>query len=89
MKIKALVLGASLTGALMMTGALFGQTSGGAYKVPRMADGHPDLQGTYDLATITPVERPRRQAAFLSKEEEYARLQAKWFRLRAIPPLCR
>src|SRR5450432_4263036 len=26
--------------------------------VPRMPDGHPDLQGTYDLATLTPVERP-------------------------------
>ena len=22
--------------------------------VPRMPDGHPDLQGTYDLATLTP-----------------------------------
>jgi len=28
------------------------------YTVPRMADGHPDLQGTYDLATVTPIERP-------------------------------
>ncbi len=25
---------------------------------PRTADGHPDLQGFYDVATITPVERP-------------------------------
>ncbi|MBS1816873.1 MAG: hypothetical protein JSU08_02990 [Acidobacteria bacterium] len=25
--------------------------------VPRTPDGHPDLQGTYDLATMTPVER--------------------------------
>jgi hypothetical protein len=24
----------------------------------RTADGHPDLQGTYDVATITPLERP-------------------------------
>ena len=24
---------------------------------PRTPDGHPDLQGTYDLATITPLER--------------------------------
>src|SRR5438874_12768490 len=29
-----------------------------AYKLARTADGHPDLQGMYDLATITPVERP-------------------------------
>ena len=26
--------------------------------VKRTADGHPDLQGVYDLATLTPVERP-------------------------------
>ncbi len=25
--------------------------------IPRMPDGHPDLQGTYDLATLTPIER--------------------------------
>ncbi|HMF14501.1 MAG TPA: hypothetical protein VKE94_19430 [Gemmataceae bacterium] len=25
---------------------------------PRTPDGHPDLQGVYDLATLTPVERP-------------------------------
>ena len=25
---------------------------------PRTADGHPDLQGTYDVATLTPLERP-------------------------------
>ena len=28
------------------------------YSPTRMADGHPDLQGTYDLATLTPLERP-------------------------------
>ncbi len=27
------------------------------YSPPRMPDGHPDLQGTYDLATITPLQR--------------------------------
>ena len=31
--------------------------------IPRMADGHPDLQGTYDLGTLTPLERARRHAA--------------------------
>ncbi len=39
-----------------------------AYKVSRAADGHPDLQGTYDLATITPVERPMGTPAVYSKE---------------------
>ena len=29
-----------------------------AATLPRTADGHPDLQGVYDVATVTPVERP-------------------------------
>src|SRR5262249_3268622 len=37
--------------------------------VPRMADGHPDLQGVYDVATITPVERASGQKKVLTKEE--------------------
>ena len=40
-----------------------------AYKLSRTADGHPDLQGMYDLATITPVERPMGVPAAYSKEE--------------------
>ena len=45
------------------------QSTAKAYKLPRTADGHPDLQGTYDLATITPVERPMGVPAAYSKEE--------------------
>jgi hypothetical protein len=29
----------------------------GKRSIPRLPDGHPDLQGTFDLATLTPVER--------------------------------
>ena len=29
------------------------------YKAPRTADGHPDLQGVWTNATLTPVERPK------------------------------
>ena len=39
------------------------------YSPRRLADGHPDLQGTYDLATLTPLERPRGAPAAYSKEE--------------------
>ena len=39
------------------------------YKMPRTADGHPDLQGMYDLATITPVERRSGAPAVYSNEE--------------------
>jgi hypothetical protein len=31
----------------------------GNYKAPRTADGHPDLQGVWTNATLTPVERPK------------------------------
>jgi hypothetical protein len=37
--------------------------------VPRLADGHPDLQGTYDLATLTPVERAAGQPLVLTDEQ--------------------
>src|SRR5215467_5426702 len=39
------------------------------YVTPRTPDGHPDLQGTYDLATLTPLERPAGAPAVLSDEQ--------------------
>jgi hypothetical protein len=35
----------------------------------RLPDGHPDLEGTYDLATLTPLERPAGTKAVLTPEE--------------------
>ena len=44
--------------------------------VPRAPDGHPDLQGTWDFAQLTPFERPSALAgksAFSDEEaEEFA-----------------
>ena len=37
--------------------------------VPRTADGHPDLQGTYDLGTLTPLERRSGTPLVLTDEE--------------------
>jgi hypothetical protein len=37
--------------------------------VPRTADGHPDLQGTYDLATLTPLERAAGSPLVLTGEQ--------------------
>src|SRR6266576_2110898 len=37
--------------------------------IPRMPDGHPDLQGMYDLATLTPVERPSGSPLVMSDEQ--------------------
>src|SRR5436190_17349155 len=42
-----------------------------AYKVPRMPDGHPNLQGTWTTQTFTPLQRPKRYAGreFLTEAE--------------------
>jgi hypothetical protein len=40
--------------------------------LPRLPDGHPDLQGTYDLATMTPLVRQPGDPPFLTKEQAEA-----------------
>ncbi len=57
-----------LAAALGLAAGLSGQTAK-PYAVPRMADGHPNLQGTFDLATMTPVERTRGTSATMTKEQ--------------------
>ncbi len=42
------------------------------YAPPRTPDGHPDLQGLYDVATMTPVERPAGANLVLSDREAAA-----------------
>ena len=42
--------------------------------VPRLADGHPDLQGTYDLGTLTPLER-RAGTPLVLTDEDAAKLE--------------
>ncbi len=54
------------------------------YSPPRLPDGHPDLQGTYDLATLTPLERPAGAKAVLTAEEA-AELERHGGRARAKP----
>jgi hypothetical protein len=41
----------------------------------RLADGHPDLQGTYDIATMTPVDRPRGAKNLVLTEPEAAAME--------------
>ena len=52
----------TLIGAGMaMAAPVFGQALPGFdpdYKVPRTADGQPDLQGIWSNAILTPLERP-------------------------------
>jgi hypothetical protein len=40
-----------------------------AYRGPRTPDGHPDLQGTYDAATLTPLERAPNMPRAMTKED--------------------
>src|ERR1700732_4236330 len=41
----------------------------GKHNPPRMPDGHPDLSGTYDAATLTPLERMPGTKLVMTKEE--------------------
>src|SRR2546426_6981811 len=61
---------------LAVAAPLAAQTSSPAARpsFPRTPDGHPDLQGTYDLATLTPLERPAGTKAVLT-EDEAAKLE--------------
>ena len=49
---------------LLLTPAHAGQAS-----LPRLLDGHPDLQGTYDIASMTPLERAPGTPLVMTKEE--------------------
>jgi hypothetical protein len=55
--------------------------------VPKTPWGHPDLQGTWDYRTITPLERPRELAGReLYTEEEAAKLEGRAGRRMDGPP---
>ncbi len=41
----------------------------GGWVMPRTPDGHPDLQGNWSSATLTPLQRPRGQGPILSAAE--------------------
>ena len=61
----------ALTLVSLTTVPAVGQATKTAAKsaLPRTPDGHPDLQGIYDLATMTPMERLPGDPPVLSKEQ--------------------
>jgi len=75
--VLASALGAVVT-LLLLSSAIpnAAQTPKAPYRPPRMPDGHPDLSGTYDLATLTPLERPAGAKAVYTAEEA-AKLEAR------------
>jgi hypothetical protein len=56
----------ALLAALAFTSAVHAQS---AKSIPRTADGHPDLQGTYDIASMTPLEREAGTPLVMTKED--------------------
>jgi hypothetical protein len=67
MRNQILIIAGVLTIALVVPTPA--QTTKTKYTPPRTPDGHPDLSGMYDLATLTPLERPAGQKAVLTNEE--------------------
>jgi hypothetical protein len=59
--------GIAVIGVFAATTGTSGQMKNTA--LPRTPDGHPDLTGTYDLAMLTPLERPAGTSAVMSDEE--------------------
>jgi len=47
-----------VTGFLLITSLPLAAQTKGPWKAPRTPDGHPDLQGIWTNATLTPLERP-------------------------------
>ena len=62
---------ASVSSLALLAGAAL---AAGSSEIPRRPDGKPDLSGTYDLATLTPLARPPQfgDKASLTKEEAEA-----------------
>ena len=70
------VAGATLTAigiAMLLTGELAAQGSGTRGAAPRTPWGHPDLQGLWNVGTMTPVERPANAKGRLTMTVEEAR----------------
>ena len=54
---------------LALGASLVARGSSPATSIPRLADGHPDLQGIYDIASMTPLERAPGTPLVMSKDE--------------------
>jgi hypothetical protein len=67
-------LGGVLAAIALASWAPAQETATKTWTAPRTSDGRPDLSGTYDTATLTPLERPKEfgDKLFLSEEEAAA-----------------
>src|ERR1700682_739694 len=71
-----------LSGVLAVAMAWASLASAQTWTAPRTLDGHPDLQGVWTNATITPIERPKE----LGAKEYYTEEEAAEYRKRALVP---
>ena len=70
---KGFIFWVGTMGLALALGLLMGLPMAGQTKpIPRMPDGHPDLQGTYDLGTMTPFERLPGMPPVLTKQQAEA-----------------
>ena len=70
----------TIFGVLTIAGAVFAPTAvaqQGAKDIPRTAAGRPDLSGTYDVATLTPLQRPEELGDKLTLTDDEAEAIAK------------
>src|SRR3954447_5308379 len=59
-------------GVLVLSSLAVTSLAQNARSLPRLPDGHPDLQGTYDIASMTPLERAAGTPLVMTKEEAAA-----------------
>jgi hypothetical protein len=71
---KIRLIATAVLGAVLCAAAASANDTAAAskWRAPRTADGHPDLQGTWTNATITPFERPEKYAERLVLSEQEA-----------------
>jgi hypothetical protein len=72
-RVLAAALLVAAIGAAPVAGAADQKASG--WKVPRTADGKPDLQGNWTNATITPLERPAKYTSRALSDADAAQLE--------------
>ena len=66
-------------GAVLLFAAGAAVAEDGSAKIPRRPDGRPDLSGTYDVATLTPLVRPARFGEKLTLDDREAKEYADYW----------
>ena len=70
-QLKATLVLIMITGLALLSRVIIAQSAADDSQIPRTAAGNPDLQGTWDFRTITPLQRPSElgETTVLSEED--------------------